>query len=118
MATLPTVLAVVLAVCAALGNAVATALQRKAALTVPRSQGLRAGLIADMRRRPVWIADILAAPGRRRRRSTRRVGAARTDQGRRAGTRARPGPGLLRASWRDPYGGAPTGPAAVLASGD
>ncbi|MFF5520015.1 DMT family transporter [Streptomyces coeruleorubidus] len=58
-----TVLPVVFAVCAALSNAVATVLQRKAALTVPRSQGLRAGLIADLLRRPVWLAGILAVIG-------------------------------------------------------
>jgi drug/metabolite transporter (DMT)-like permease len=63
VATLHTVLPVVFAVCAALGNAVATVLQRKAALTVPRSQGLRAGLIADLLRRPVWLAGILAVIG-------------------------------------------------------
>ena len=39
MATLDTVLPVVFAVCAALSNAVATVLQRMAALTVPSSQG-------------------------------------------------------------------------------
>ncbi|MFJ8468042.1 DMT family transporter [Streptomyces swartbergensis] len=58
-----TVLPVVFAVCAALSNAVATVLQRKAALTVPRSQGLRAGLVADLLRRPVWLAGILAVIG-------------------------------------------------------
>lgn len=35
-------------------------LQRKAALTVPRSQGFRAGLMLDLLRRPVWLAGILA----------------------------------------------------------
>lgn len=35
-------------------------LQRKAALTVPRSEGLRAGLMLDLLRRPVWLAGILA----------------------------------------------------------
>jgi drug/metabolite transporter (DMT)-like permease len=63
VATLHTVLPVVFAVCAALSNAVATVLQRKAALTVPRSQGLRAGLIADLLRRPVWLAGIVAVIG-------------------------------------------------------
>lgn len=48
------------AICAALSNAVATVLQRKAALTVPSSKGLRAGLILDLLRRPVWLAGILA----------------------------------------------------------
>ncbi|MER5939507.1 DMT family transporter [Streptomyces sp. NPDC001928] len=53
-------LSVVFALCAAFGNAVATVLQRKAALTVPRSQGFRAGLMLDLLRRPVWLAGILA----------------------------------------------------------
>ena len=60
MATLDTVLPVVFAVCAALSNAVATVLQRMAALTVPSSQGLRAGLILDLLRRPVWLLGMLA----------------------------------------------------------
>lgn len=60
MAPLHTPLSVVFALCAALSNAVATVLQRKAALTVPRSQGLRAGLMLDLLRRPVWLAGILA----------------------------------------------------------
>ncbi|WP_133914460.1 DMT family transporter [Streptomyces sp. NBC_00582] len=55
-----TPLPVVFAICAALSNAVATVLQRKAALTVPRSQGFRAGLMLDLLRRPVWLAGILA----------------------------------------------------------
>ncbi|MFE7891927.1 DMT family transporter [Streptomyces sp. NPDC057412] len=63
VATLGTVLPVVFAVCAALSNAVATVLQRKAALTVPSSQGLRAGLILDLLRRPVWLFGILAVIG-------------------------------------------------------
>ncbi|WP_405594089.1 DMT family transporter [Streptomyces sp. NBC_01092] len=60
MTTLNTTLSVVFALCAAFGNAVATVLQRKAALTVPRSQGFRAGLMLDLLRRPVWLAGILA----------------------------------------------------------
>ncbi|MFE5812729.1 DMT family transporter [Streptomyces sp. NPDC056479] len=55
-----TTLSVVFAICAALSNAVATVLQRKAALTVPSSQGFRAGLILDLLRRPIWLAGILA----------------------------------------------------------
>ncbi|MFD3440108.1 DMT family transporter [Streptomyces sp. NPDC058685] len=55
-----TLLPVVFALCAAFSNAVATVLQRKAALTVPRSEGLRAGLMLDLLRRPVWLAGILA----------------------------------------------------------
>ena len=63
VAPLHTVLPVVFAICAAFSNAVATVLQRKAALTVPASQGLRAGLIADLLHRPVWLAGILAVIG-------------------------------------------------------
>ncbi|GHG99578.1 hypothetical protein GCM10018780_26410 [Streptomyces lanatus] len=59
MTALHTPLSVVFALCAALSNAVATVLQRKAALTVPRSAGFRAGLILDLLRRPVWLAGIL-----------------------------------------------------------
>ncbi|MFF6980816.1 DMT family transporter [Streptomyces sp. NPDC008343] len=55
-----TPLSVLFAICAALSNAVATVLQRKAALTVPSSKGFRAGLILDLLRRPVWLAGILA----------------------------------------------------------
>ncbi|WND23977.1 DMT family transporter [Streptomyces violaceus] len=54
------VLPVLFAICAAFGNAVATVLQRKAALTVPRSEGFRAGLMLDLLRRRVWLAGILA----------------------------------------------------------
>lgn len=60
MAALRTTLPVVLALCAALSNALATVLQRKAALAVPRSAGLRAGLMLDLLRRPVWLAGMLA----------------------------------------------------------
>ncbi|MFC9679479.1 DMT family transporter [Streptomyces sp. NPDC056948] len=55
-----TVLPVLFAICAAFSNAVATVLQRKAALTVPRSEGFRAGLMLDLLRRRVWLAGILA----------------------------------------------------------
>ncbi|CAL9621304.1 DMT family transporter [Streptomyces sp. enrichment culture] len=51
---------VVFALAAAFSNALATVLQRKAALTVPRSDGLRAGLMLDLLRRPVWLAGIAA----------------------------------------------------------
>ncbi|MCJ1676692.1 DMT family transporter [Streptomyces sp. APSN-46.1] len=54
------VLPVLLALFAALSNAFATVLQRRAALTVPQSEGFRFGLILDLLRRPVWIAGILA----------------------------------------------------------
>lgn len=51
---------VLFALGAALSNALATVLQRKAALTVPRSKTLRAGLILDLLRRPVWLVGIVA----------------------------------------------------------
>ncbi|MCX4475054.1 DMT family transporter [Streptomyces cellulosae] len=51
-------LPVLFALGAALSNALATVLQRKAALTVPKSGGLRLGLILDLLRRPVWLAGI------------------------------------------------------------
>ncbi|MFI8205329.1 DMT family transporter [Streptomyces sp. NPDC085937] len=51
---------VLFALGAALSNALATVLQRKAALTVPRSETLRAGLILDLLRRPVWLVGIVA----------------------------------------------------------
>ncbi|MFF4233647.1 DMT family transporter [Streptomyces sp. NPDC001820] len=55
-----TLLPVLFALCAAFSNSLATVLQRKAAMSVPRSDGLRAGLILDLLRRPVWLAGILA----------------------------------------------------------
>ncbi|MFJ4776845.1 DMT family transporter [Streptomyces sp. NPDC088762] len=54
------VLPVFCALFAAFSNALATVLQRRAALTVPQSSGFRPGLILDLLRRPVWIAGILA----------------------------------------------------------
>ncbi|UQX04441.1 DMT family transporter [Streptomyces sp. RerS4] len=45
---------------AALSNALATVLQRRAALTVPQSEGFRFGLVLDLLRRPVWVGGILA----------------------------------------------------------
>ncbi|MGY0065426.1 DMT family transporter [Streptomyces sp. QTS137] len=53
-------LPVLFALGAAFSNALATVLQRKAALSVPRSDKLRAGLMLDLLRRPVWLAGILA----------------------------------------------------------
>ncbi|MEY9877032.1 drug/metabolite transporter (DMT)-like permease [Streptacidiphilus sp. MAP12-33] len=53
------VLSVVFAVCAAISNALGTVLQRRAALTVPRSQGFRLGLMWDLLRTPVWLFGIL-----------------------------------------------------------
>ncbi|MEV7419396.1 DMT family transporter [Streptomyces sp. NPDC089919] len=54
------VLPVCAALFAALSNAAATVLQRRAALTVPQSAGFRPGLVLDLLRRPVWLAGILA----------------------------------------------------------
>ncbi|MFI8828726.1 DMT family transporter [Streptomyces sp. NPDC053431] len=54
------VLPVLFALCAAFSNALATVLQRRAALTVPRSDSFRPGLILDLVRRPLWLAGILA----------------------------------------------------------
>ncbi|MFF0108380.1 DMT family transporter [Streptomyces hirsutus] len=53
-------LPVLFALGAAFSNALATVLQRKAALGVPRSDKLRAGLMLDLLRRPVWLAGIVA----------------------------------------------------------
>ncbi|WP_307717601.1 DMT family transporter [Streptomyces sp. V4I23] len=55
-----TLLPVLFALAAALSNAFATVLQRKAALDVPRSQGFRAGLLLDLLHRPVWLAGMAA----------------------------------------------------------
>ncbi|MFF1339861.1 DMT family transporter [Streptomyces sp. NPDC058290] len=54
------VVPVLFALFAALSNALATVLQRRAALTVPQSKGFRFGLVLDLLKRPVWIAGILA----------------------------------------------------------
>ncbi|CAL9341216.1 DMT family transporter [Streptomyces sp. NPDC090994] len=51
---------VLFALLAALSNATATVLQRRAALTVPQSQGFRLSLVLDLLRRPVWLAGMLA----------------------------------------------------------
>ncbi|MEU3045987.1 DMT family transporter [Streptomyces sp. NPDC006984] len=53
-------LPVVFAIGAALSNALATVLQRKAALDVPRSAGLRPGLMLDLLRHPVWLGGMAA----------------------------------------------------------
>ncbi len=53
-------LPVLFALGAAFSNALATVLQRKAALSVPRSDKLRAGLMLDLLRRPVWLLGIAA----------------------------------------------------------
>ncbi|MFI7685506.1 DMT family transporter [Streptomyces griseoaurantiacus] len=54
------VLSVVFALCAAFSNALATVLQRRAALSVPQSRGFRLGLVVDLLHRPVWVAGMLA----------------------------------------------------------
>ncbi|CAM5351742.1 DMT family transporter [Streptomyces fumanus] len=54
------VLPVLFAFVAAFSNALATVLQRRAALSVPQSRGFRLSLIADLLRRPVWLAGMLA----------------------------------------------------------
>ncbi|CAM5267869.1 DMT family transporter [Streptomyces narbonensis] len=54
------VLPVVFSLFAALSNALATVLQRRAALTVPQSDSFRPGLILDLLHRPLWLAGILA----------------------------------------------------------
>ncbi|MGW8063708.1 DMT family transporter [Streptomyces ziwulingensis] len=53
-------LPVLFALLAAFSNALATVLQRRAALSVPQSQGFRPGLVVDLLRRPVWIGGMLA----------------------------------------------------------
>lgn len=58
--TVDMLLPVLFALGAASSNALATVLQRKAALGVPRSDKLRAGLMLDLLRRPVWLAGIVA----------------------------------------------------------
>ncbi|MCX5408731.1 DMT family transporter [Streptomyces sp. NBC_00335] len=51
---------VLFALFAALSNALATVLQRRAALIVPQSDGFRFGLVLDLLRQPLWIGGILA----------------------------------------------------------
>ncbi|MFD7029229.1 DMT family transporter [Streptomyces sp. NPDC059917] len=53
-------LPVLFALFAALSNALATVLQRRAALVVPQSDGFRFGLVLDLLRQPLWIGGILA----------------------------------------------------------
>ncbi|KUN89687.1 hypothetical protein AQJ66_03535 [Streptomyces bungoensis] len=52
------VLPTLFALLAALSNALATVLQRRAAQSVPQSRGFRPGLILDLLRRPVWVAGM------------------------------------------------------------
>ncbi|MGK4581447.1 DMT family transporter [Kitasatospora sp. HPMI-4] len=54
------VLPVLFALCAALSNGFAVVMQRVAALSVPRSDRFRLGLMWDLLRRPVWLGGILA----------------------------------------------------------
>jgi drug/metabolite transporter (DMT)-like permease len=54
------VLSVVFALLAAGSNAVGTVLQRRAALTVPRSDSFRPRLMVDLMRHPVWLGGILS----------------------------------------------------------
>ncbi|MET7759593.1 DMT family transporter [Streptomyces sp. NPDC005389] len=54
------VLPVLFSLFAAFSNALATVLQRRAALTVPQSDSFRPGLILDLLHRPLWLAGILA----------------------------------------------------------
>jgi hypothetical protein len=56
-------LSVVLAVVAAGSNALGTVLQRRAVLDVPASRALRAGLLRDLTRTPVWYLGILGVIG-------------------------------------------------------
>jgi hypothetical protein len=53
------VVPVFFALLAAFSNALATVLQRRAALTVPQSRGFRPGLILDLLHRPLWLAGVL-----------------------------------------------------------
>ncbi|MER5931287.1 DMT family transporter [Streptomyces sp. NPDC002054] len=54
------VVPVLAALFAACSNALATVLQRRAALTVPQSRGFRPGLVLDLLRRPVWLVGMFA----------------------------------------------------------
>jgi drug/metabolite transporter (DMT)-like permease len=57
------VLCVLFALLGAASNASGTVLQRKAALRVPAEDALRARLLADMVRQPVWLAGIAGVAG-------------------------------------------------------
>jgi drug/metabolite transporter (DMT)-like permease len=54
------VIPVVLAVCAAVSNAVATVLQRRAARDAPSDERLRLALIVDLIQQPAWLGGIAA----------------------------------------------------------
>lgn len=51
---------VLLSVGAASAYALGSVLQRRGAISAPRSRGLRLGLVVDLLRRPVWLAGIAA----------------------------------------------------------
>jgi drug/metabolite transporter (DMT)-like permease len=53
------VFSVIFAVLAAVSNAFGTVFQRRAAVTVPQSRGLRLGLMWDLMRNPLWLGGIL-----------------------------------------------------------
>lgn len=54
---------IILALCAAASNAVATVLQRQAAREAPSTERFRLALMLDLIRRPVWLAGIAALIG-------------------------------------------------------
>src|SRR4051794_20115344 len=56
-------IAVPLALLAAVCNAVASVLQRKAARSAPASEAFRLALMWDLIRRPAWLLGILALIG-------------------------------------------------------
>ncbi|MDX6356563.1 MAG: hypothetical protein QOF98_3466, partial [Streptomyces sp.] len=56
-------LCVFFALLGAASNAVGTVLQRKAALSVPSGDALRARLLIDMVRQPVWLLGICGVAG-------------------------------------------------------
>jgi drug/metabolite transporter (DMT)-like permease len=51
---------ILLCVLAAAAYALGSVLQRRGAISAPRSEGLRLGLIVDLLRRPVWLGGIVA----------------------------------------------------------
>jgi drug/metabolite transporter (DMT)-like permease len=53
------VFSVIFAMLAAMSNAFGTVFQRRAAVTVPQSNGLRIGLMWDLLRTPVWLGGII-----------------------------------------------------------
>ena len=57
------VIAVLCALLAAAGNALASVLQRRAARTAPREEAFRPSLVGDLVRRPVWLGGVAALIG-------------------------------------------------------